>query len=142
MSGSRLLSQRPIGRFSDPLTVAVIGATEAEPSVGRTVLENLRSFPGTVYPVNPNRSHALGRKCYPSIGALPETVDMAVIVTPAATVPGIVVALRTRPSCMMTQGEAIEVLDFPRFCNLQTRLPLRSRLERGKSPRSTSRNGT
>jgi acyl-CoA synthetase (NDP forming) len=42
MSGSRLLSQRPIGRFSDPLTVAVIGATEAEPSVGRTVLEAKR----------------------------------------------------------------------------------------------------
>jgi acetyltransferase len=77
MSGSRLLSRRPLRQFFDPLTVAVIGATEAEPSVEPTVLENLKSFPGTVYPVNPNRAHALGRKCYPSIGALPETVDMA-----------------------------------------------------------------
>jgi acyl-CoA synthetase (NDP forming) len=42
MSGSRLLSRRPLRQFFDPLTVALIGAMEAEPSVRRTALETLR----------------------------------------------------------------------------------------------------
>ena len=68
---------------------APVGATEAVGSVGRTLLWNLISNPfgGTVYPVNPKRSHVLGIRAYPSIGAIPEPVDLAVIVTPAPTVP-------------------------------------------------------
>lgn len=75
-----------------PQNVAVIGATERPGSVGRTVLWNLISNPfgGTVFPVNPNRSHALGIKAYPDVAAVPDTIDLAVIVTPAPTVPGIV----------------------------------------------------
>jgi acetyltransferase len=82
----------PLDVFFAPQTVAVIGATEAAASVGRTIVWNLISSPfgGTVYPVNPKRSHVLGIKAYPSIGAVPETVDLAVIVTPAQTVPAIV----------------------------------------------------
>ncbi|QDV33152.1 bifunctional acetate--CoA ligase family protein/GNAT family N-acetyltransferase [Tautonia plasticadhaerens] len=75
-----------------PRTVAVVGATEAAGSVGRTVLWNLLSSPfgGTVYPVNPGRPNVLGVKAYPTVSSLPEPVDLAVIATPAATVPGVV----------------------------------------------------
>ncbi|HSO27920.1 MAG TPA: acetate--CoA ligase family protein, partial [Anaerolineales bacterium] len=75
-----------------PRNVAVVGATETVGSVGRTVIWNLISNPfgGAVFPVNPKRSNVLGVKAYPSISALPESVDLAVITTPAPTVPGII----------------------------------------------------
>jgi acetyltransferase len=80
----------PLDAFFKPRSIAVIGATETERAVGRTVLENLTSFPGSVYPVNPRRTTALGWTCYPSVAALPRNPDLAIIVTPAETVPGIV----------------------------------------------------
>ncbi len=85
-------STRSLRSIFHPKTVAVIGATETPNSVGRTVLRNLIATPfgGAVYPVNPKRANVLGIKAYPSIGDVPEKVDLAVIVTPAATVPGIV----------------------------------------------------
>ena len=78
--------------FFAPKTVAVIGATETAGSVGRTILWNLVSSPfgGTVFPVNPKRPSVLGIKAYKHISEVPEPVDLAVIVTPAATVPGII----------------------------------------------------
>ncbi len=75
-----------------PDSVAVIGATERPGTVGRTVLENLRhpSFHGKVYAVNSRHSEICGLKAYARIGEVPEKVDLAVIATPAATVPGII----------------------------------------------------
>ena len=75
-----------------PKNVAVVGATESQGSVGRTLLWNLISSPfgGAVFPVNPKRSNVLGIKAYPTISDLPEPIDLAVIVTPATTVPGII----------------------------------------------------
>src|SRR5579872_2681062 len=75
-----------------PKSVAVIGATDREGSVGRTVLERLHipAFQGRIYPVNPNRTSVLGLPAYPRISEIPQIVDLAVIVTPAKTVPGIV----------------------------------------------------
>jgi acetyltransferase len=75
-----------------PKSVAVIGATDREGSVGRTVLERLRipAFPGRIFPVNPNHTDVLGLPAYPKISDVPEKVDLAVIVTPAKTVPGVV----------------------------------------------------
>jgi acetyltransferase len=70
----------------------VIGATEKAGSVGRTLLWNLISNPfgGTVFPVNPKRPSVLGIKAYPTIAAVPEQVELAVVVTPAQTVPGVI----------------------------------------------------
>ena len=78
--------------FFAPKTVAVIGATDHNRSVGRAVLVNLRNgkFPGKVYAVNPNRSEVLGLPCYANITAVPEKIDLAVVVTPAATVPAVI----------------------------------------------------
>jgi acetyltransferase len=78
--------------FFTPATVAVVGATDREGSVGRTVLANLLSgsFHGPVYAINPGRKAVLGIPCYPKITEVPETVDLAVIVTPAPTVPDVI----------------------------------------------------
>src|ERR1700723_3480185 len=75
-----------------PKSVAVIGATDREGSVGRTVLERLciPAFRGRIYPINPKHNTLLGLRVYSRIGDVPETVDVAVIVRPAKTVPGIV----------------------------------------------------
>lgn len=75
-----------------PGTVAVVGATEREGSVGRTVIRNLLqgSYRGRVYPVNPRHKELFGKACYPEISDVPEAVDLVVVVTPAATVPAIV----------------------------------------------------
>jgi len=75
-----------------PRSVAVIGATERAGSVGGTTLANLlqASFHGAIYPVNPHHSEILGKKAYRAIADVPAQVDLAVIVTPAATVAGIV----------------------------------------------------
>lgn len=82
----------PLDAIFAPASVAVIGATERPGSVGRTVLWNLISSPfgGVVFPVNPQRQNVLGIKAYPSIDQVPEPVDLAVIATPAPTVPDLI----------------------------------------------------
>jgi acetyltransferase len=84
--------RQPLDAIFEPEAVAVVGATERPGSVGRTILWNLISNPfgGTVYPVNSRRSSVLGIKAYPSLADLPEQADLAVIVAPAQTVPGII----------------------------------------------------
>lgn len=89
--------------------MAVIGATDRQGSVGRATLANLinSSFQGQIYPVNPRLSEILGRRSYAKIGDIPEAVDLAVIVTPAATVPGIVgecIAAGTRGAVVISAG--------------------------------------
>jgi acetyltransferase len=75
-----------------PRTVAVVGASEREGSVGRTILWNLISSPfgGVVFPVNEKRPSVLGIKAYPDIASVPGKVDLAVIVIPAPAIPGAV----------------------------------------------------
>lgn len=82
----------PLDAIFAPKNVALIGATETQGSVGRTILWNLISNPfgGTVFPVNPKRPSILGIKSYPNIKDVPARVDLAVIVTPAPTVPDII----------------------------------------------------
>src|ERR1700730_13272089 len=84
--------ERPLDAIFAPRNVAVIGATDKVGSVGRTILWNLVSSPfgGAVFPINPQRPTVLGIKAYPKIEAVPDAVDLAVIVTPAPSVPGIV----------------------------------------------------
>lgn len=78
--------------FFTPRTVAVIGASEKEGSVGRSLLQNLVDSPfgGKVFPVNPNHASILGLQTYATVGSVPESIDMAVIATPASTVPQVV----------------------------------------------------
>lgn len=82
----------PLDPLFHPRTVAVIGAKDDPRSVGRTIMVNLTtgSFSGKVFPVNPKRQEVLGFKSYPSVSAISEKIDLAVIVSPASTVPAIV----------------------------------------------------
>jgi acetyltransferase len=84
--------RQPLSSFFAPKTVAVIGASDRVGSVGRTLLWNLicSPFGGTVFPVNPKHHSVLGIQSYPSIHAVPEAVDLAIVATPAPTVPVVI----------------------------------------------------
>ena len=84
--------RHPLDAIFRPRNVAVIGATETQGSVGRTLLWNLISHPfgGAVFPVNPKRASVLGIHAYPKIADVPAQVDLAVIVTRAFSVPDII----------------------------------------------------
>jgi acetyltransferase len=75
-----------------PQSVAVFGASDRLDSVGGVVFENLRTggFSGPVIPINPKRDSVQGVPAFPSIDKVGQAVDLAVICTPAATVPGII----------------------------------------------------
>ena len=74
-----------MGRLSalfDPETVAVVGATDREGTVGRAIVENLEAeFVGEVVPINPSRDQVLGIDCYPDASSAPP-IDLAVVVVP------------------------------------------------------------
>lgn len=107
-----------------PQTVALVGASERTASLGRTVFENLigAPFKGTLYAVNPNHREVLGRRTFPSIAAIGETVDLAVIVTPAPTVPVILGATGGRL-------RAAVILSFPEHGEAESRAWDRAVLE-------------
>jgi len=86
-----LVDRRPILRaMFNPRAIALIGATEAPDSVGRTLMENLLSFGRPLYPINPKRNTVLGIKAFPNIVDVPGPVELAIIATPANTVPDVV----------------------------------------------------
>ncbi len=64
----------PMMSFFSPASVALIGATDREGSVGATTLRNLlqAGYKGRVHPVNPKRQEIFGARCYPTIAAVPE----------------------------------------------------------------------
>ncbi len=78
-----------IEKILKPESVAVIGATDREGAIGRSVIENLKVFEGSVYPINPKKREILGMRTFPTLSSLEEPVDLAVICTPIATVPDI-----------------------------------------------------
>jgi acyl-CoA synthetase (NDP forming) len=75
----------------DPRRVALVGASDRVGSVGRLLWDNLADFPGEVLPVCQAATVA-GRPAYPDLRDVPGEVDLAVIATPAATVPDIIAA--------------------------------------------------
>jgi acetyltransferase len=81
-----------LNRIFNPKRIAVIGASERENSIGAKILSNLLrlGYKGEVFPVNPFRQTVQGITAYPSVSKIPLKVDLAVIATPAHTVPQIV----------------------------------------------------
>lgn len=73
----------------EPRSIAVFGASDRDDSVAGTVLRNLLQFAGQVDPINPAHQQVAGRRCYADIAQLPGVPDLAVIATPATTVPKI-----------------------------------------------------
>jgi acetyltransferase len=85
-------SRHSLDPIFKPRSVAVVGASATAGSVGSILIHNLlgNPFGGTVYPINPKRKAVHGVRCFPDLASLPEAVDLAVIATPAATVPGLI----------------------------------------------------
>ena len=73
-------------------SVAVVGASKNETKRGYQAIKTLleEKFDGKIYPVNPKEDSILGLKCYPKVSDIDEPVDLALITTPAQTVPSII----------------------------------------------------
>lgn len=76
----------------EPASVAIVGASEIPGKVGTMLLSNMlaAAYRGTLYAVNPKYPAVSGMPCYPSIGKIPAKVDLAVVATPARTVPDVI----------------------------------------------------
>jgi acyl-CoA synthetase (NDP forming) len=84
---SQPYSHGDLQRLIAPSSIAIIGASETAGSFGANTLANLRGkFSGTLYPVNPKRTSLFGERCYPSVTSLPEGIDCAIVIIPAAQV--------------------------------------------------------
>ncbi len=85
---ANVASLRPV---LTPASIAIIGASRRERSIGRSILRNVTTggFSGPVYAVNPAVTELDGVPCVPSVTALPPGIDLAVIATPGDTVTGI-----------------------------------------------------
>ena len=72
-----------------PSSVAIVGASEVPVKWGNLILTSILGweYKGKVFPVNPKKDQILGIKCYPSITAIPDEVDLAVLVIPAQHIP-------------------------------------------------------
>ena len=79
-------------KIFNPRSVAIVGASEEEGTVGQILMTNLTKsgFEGKVYPVNIRRKEIMGQKAYQRVGEIPDSIDLAIIATPAKTVPDIV----------------------------------------------------
>ena len=75
-----------------PASLAVIGVSRSRSGVGYEVLHGVLAggFTGRAYPVNPHARTIDGLECYPSVGDIPERVDLAIVAVPASTVPRII----------------------------------------------------
>ncbi|MCW8827625.1 MAG: bifunctional acetate--CoA ligase family protein/GNAT family N-acetyltransferase [Gammaproteobacteria bacterium] len=81
-----------LDRLFSPRSIALFGASTRTNSVGTLVYENLLNagFHGELYPINPKHKALKGKPCYPDIQSITQAIDLAVIATPAASVPEII----------------------------------------------------
>jgi acetyltransferase len=103
------LSTRNLDALLNPASVVVVGASARPGSVGATAWRNLRASPfkGPVYAVNPKHRRLEGQSVYAGIADLPAAADLAVVCTPAASVPGVVAELGrcgTRAAIVLSGG--------------------------------------
>lgn len=82
-----------LDKIFKPKSIAVVGASTNEHSVGHSIFKNLleNEFKGELYPINPKAKEILGKTAYPSISEVPGKIDLAVIVVPSKFVPAVVV---------------------------------------------------
>ncbi len=78
------LNNHPLDPIFRPKSIAIIGASRRKGSIGREILHNLMEyeFNGKIFPVNPTADVIHSVKCFPSVSAIPDPVDLAVIVVP------------------------------------------------------------
>ena len=103
------MSVRNLDHLFQPKSIALIGASDRPQSVGATVLRNLLAggFAGPVWPVNANHRNVAGRPAFRDVASLPQAPELAVICTPARTVPGLINELGlcgTRAAVVLSAG--------------------------------------
>jgi acetyltransferase len=80
-----------LDKLFNPKSIAIIGATSREGSVGKSIMQNLLgNYEGMIFPINPKRKSIMGVKAYSSVIDVPDDIDMAIIAIPAKFVPGVV----------------------------------------------------
>ena len=84
--------------FFEPTGVAIIGASDNPDKLSHGILRNMLEYgyQGGVYPVNPKSKEILGKTCYADISAVPDPLDLAVIILPAPAIPGVLEACGKR----------------------------------------------
>jgi acetyltransferase len=123
-----------LNRVFEPQSVAVVGASERESSVGTQVLRNIRDggFKGEIYPVNPRHEKVQGLRAYASINEIDHPIDLVVIAIPAPAIPDVirqcgdhgvaaVVVLSAGFGEVGRQGEALqnEIVDIARTLGIR-----------------------
>ncbi|MDP2067086.1 MAG: bifunctional acetate--CoA ligase family protein/GNAT family N-acetyltransferase [Burkholderiaceae bacterium] len=103
------MTVRNLHHLFQPKSVAVIGASDRPHSLGATLMRNLResSYAGPVWPVNPKHDRVAGQPAFRNVASLPAPPDLAVICTPAATVPQLIDELGrcgSRAAIVLTAG--------------------------------------
>ena len=96
--------RHPLDYLLAPRRIALVGASEKPGSVGRALAQNLAAFPGRVFPVNPRHRTILGIPAAASLRELPEPIDLAVIATPAPTVPALI------PECARAGAKGVIII--------------------------------
>ena len=84
--------------FFEPTGVAIIGASDNPDKLSHGILRNMLEYgyQGGIYPVNPKSKEILGKTCYADISAVPDPLDLAVIILPAPAIPGVLKACGKR----------------------------------------------
>src|SRR3954453_4174073 len=92
------MSTYRLDKLFAPRSVALVGASHRDGSLGRIILRNLREggFPGVIHLINPRYAEIDGVACVPRIEDLPDVPDLVVITAPPPTVPGVVAAAGAR----------------------------------------------
>lgn len=116
------MEKHRLDRLFNPRSLALVGASGTPGKWGFFILFNILkgNYTGRVYPVNPGQANILGLDCYKAIADIPDTVDLALITTPAAMVPALidevgaagvpnVVVITSDFSETGPEGEALEV---------------------------------
>ncbi|MCC6780056.1 MAG: acetate--CoA ligase family protein [Hyphomicrobiales bacterium] len=90
MAGQDVNQFRSVASVLQARSLAIVGASERA-RWPTDIFNNLREFgyPGRVELINPRQQEVFGQRCYPSLAALPEPVDHALVIVPAAAVPGV-----------------------------------------------------
>ena len=105
--------KHPLDTFFSPDSIALIGASRDLEKIPGRLLSMLRKneFPGRLYPINPNYGEIDGLKCYPSIAAVGQPIDLAVVIIPARAVLGALTecaAVGVRNAVIISSGFAEE----------------------------------
>ncbi|MHA2365800.1 MAG: acetate--CoA ligase family protein [Candidatus Hodarchaeales archaeon] len=98
-----------LDKLFSPDSIAIVGASRRKGSIGRSILKNIINFgyEGVVYPVNPKANSVGSIKCYPSLSAIPDQIDLAIIAVPSKFVLSVMkeaVDLKIKSAVIITAG--------------------------------------